>query len=475
MDLKNYLSKNHLSEIKNQFKKIFFFRVCGTGMGTAAILLKNAGYNVEGYDQEFSPPMSTYLKSTNIPLHSEVSMELLQKFDLIVAGNVVRKDCSDAHLIEKCGVPFASFPSALGALILDDLEVVGIAGTHGKTTTTWLATQVYENFGENPGYFIGGVLEGRDSGRIGKGKFFIESDEYDSAYFEKVSKFRKYSLDHMILTSLEFDHADIFQNLDDIIAEFSEALPDVKGQIIANNEFPAITKLYNNNITPAQWTFYGKKSDVGPHILQTSEQGTRFCLKLDKEYIFDTNLTGFHNILNLSSVIIFAIKDGFTYEEINKAVIKLKMVKRRQEYHGTYKGSIIIDDFAHHPRAVEMTIDAIKQKYPDKKIITFMEPRSATARSDIFQDEFADSLKQADKVVIIQPTSTTVKFANDLDTRKLVKDVEKRNIPANIITELPELLNEIDNSAGKENLLLFLSNSNCLGLWKSDFISKIEK
>jgi len=474
MDLTNYLSKNQLLGEKHKIQKVFFFRVCGTGMGTAAILLKNAGYDVEGYDLEFSPPMSTYLESTNIPLHTEYTTELLQKFDLIVTGNVVRKDCDDAHAIEESGVPFASFPSTLGALILDDLEVVGIAGTHGKTTTTYLAMQIYEKLGNDPGYFIGGVLEGRDSGRIGSGKFFIESDEYDSAYFEKVSKFRKYSLNHMILTSLEFDHADIFQNLDDIIAEFTETLPEISGEIITNNEFSAVKKLYNKNITSAQWTFYGNKSGVGPIVLETSKQGTKFQLNLDKEYIFDTNLTGYHNILNLSSVIIFAMKNRFSFDKISDAVKNLKMVKRRQENRGIYKGSIIIDDFAHHPRAVEMTIEAIKQKYPDKKIITFMEPRSATARSNIFQNEFAASLKQADKVIVVQPIPTTVKFANDLDTEKLVNDIEKMNIPAKIARELPELLIEIENNVGIENLLLFLSNAQCLGLWKSEFTNNIE-
>ncbi|MBN2281352.1 MAG: hypothetical protein JXQ65_12300 [Candidatus Marinimicrobia bacterium] len=444
-------------------------------MGTAAILLKNAGFEVEGYDQEFSPPMSTYLESTQIPLHRQVSDELLKAFDLIVTGNVVRKDSEDACLIEECGVPFASFPSTLGSLILDDREVVGIAGTHGKTTTTWLATQIYEKFGQDPGYFIGGVLEGRDSGRIGSGKFFIESDEYDSAYFEKVSKFRKYSLDHMILTSLEFDHADIFQNLEEIIAQFSEILPDLKGKIIANDDYPAICKLYNKNITSSDWIFYGKNTSVGPFLVTGSKDRTSFKLLLDREYYFETNLCGYHNILNLSAVILYALSDGYNYNEIKRAILNLEMVKRRQEFRGTYKGAILIDDFAHHPRAVEMTIEAIRQKYPQKHFTVFLEPRSATARSNIFQAEFAQALQKAGNVVIIQPNPTTVKFAGDLDTQRLAAELKNMNIPAKVVAELPELLNEIEHNIGRDNLLLFLSNANCLGLWKSDFIKEIKK
>jgi UDP-N-acetylmuramate: L-alanyl-gamma-D-glutamyl-meso-diaminopimelate ligase len=474
MNLKNYLTKDRLSQQKSKIKKIFFFRICGTGMGTTANLLKSAGYYVEGYDMDYFPPMSTYLESTGIPLHQDISMEKLKDFDLIVTGNVVRKDCDDAHMIEESGVPFASFPATLGALVLDDLEVVGVAGTHGKTTTTYLATQVYENLGEDPGYFIGGVLENRPSAHIGNGKFFIESDEYDSAYFEKISKFRKYSLNHMILTSLEFDHADIFNNIDDIIEQFKAVLPDINGEIITNNHYEAVNQLHQFEITPANWTFYGEASSIGPYIMETTSEGTKFKLTTDKDYIFQTNLTGFHNILNLTSVILLALKDGFTIEQINDAIKNLEMVKRRQEYRGTYNRSIVIDDFAHHPRAVEMTIDAIIQKYPNKNIITFMEPRSATARSDIFQNEFATSLQKSQKVIILQPNPTTVKFANDLDTKKMVADLTKMKINAQIVAELAELLKVIEENAAENNLLLFLSNATCLGLWKSEFVNNLK-
>jgi len=473
MNLKNYLSKEALSQQKSKIHKIFFFRICGTGMGTTANLLKNSGYHVEGYDLDFYPPMSTYLESTGIPLHRKIESKKLQEFDLIVTGNVVRRDSDDAHLIEESGVSFASFPSTLGALVLDDLEVVGIAGTHGKTTTTWLATQMYEKFGNDPGYFIGGVLANRSSAKIGKGKFFIESDEYDSAYFEKVSKFQKYSLNHMILTSLEFDHADIFNSIEDIIAEFKNLLPTIDGTIVTNNEYAAIQQLYNMKISSADWRFYGKDSTSGPEIIETTEQGTKFKIFLDREYIFTTNLVGYHNILNLSSVILFALSDGYSYEKIDSAIKNLNMVKRRQEFRGFYRESIVIDDFAHHPRAVKLTIDAVMLKYPGKNLITIIEPGSATARSNIFQREFAESLLKSSKVILLQPNPTTVKFAEDLDTRQLVADLKTNNVEAQVVTELSELQTLIDNNSRRENLLLFLSNSTCLGLWKSDFVKNL--
>ena len=178
----NYLDKEQLLLKKQSIKKIFFYRICGTGMGAAAILLKEAGYIVEGGDTQFKPPMSDYLKSTQIPLIDllDVDSEYLRGFDLIVVGNVVSKKSPDAQLIESLGVNFCSFPASLGAFILKERKVVGISGTHGKTTTTYLMSQVFKNLGFNPGYFIGGVLNEGPCANLGNSDyFFIESDEYD--------------------------------------------------------------------------------------------------------------------------------------------------------------------------------------------------------------------------------------------------------------------------------------------------------
>ena len=219
MNLTNKLDYSDLKKIQKDIKRVFFYRVCGTGMGAAACLLKEKGYEVEGGDTNFYPPMSTYLESTGIPLHKleKIDQEFLKSFDLIVVGNVVPNGSPDARLIEELGVNFSSFPTAIGALVLSDVNVIGIAGTHGKTTTTYFATQIFENLKADPGYLIGGVMVGRPSSKLGNGKyFFIESDEYDSAYFEKISKFRSYAIDNLILTSLEYDHADIFASVEAI-------------------------------------------------------------------------------------------------------------------------------------------------------------------------------------------------------------------------------------------------------------------
>ena len=480
MNLQNKLDFNNLKKLQKEIKKVFFYRVCGTGMGAAACLLKEKGLDVEGGDTNFYPPMSTYLESTGIPLHqlSKVDSDFLKKFDLIVVGNVVSNGSADTKLIEECGVKFVSFPTAIGALVLSDVNVVGIAGTHGKTTTTFLATQVFEKLGTNPGYFIGGVIDGRASSKLGAGKyFFIESDEYDSAYFEKISKFRSYSLDNMILTSLEFDHADIFGSVEDIKNQFRAAIPNIDKTMIFSGDYISSIELYHEfrEGSKNQWFLYGEKTELGPKIISSNEHGTKFQIKFNKEeFSFETNLIGRHNILNLAAVIIYALSEGFSYKALADAVKELQMVKRRQEVRGYFEGAVVIDDFAHHPRAVELTLDGIITKYPGKKVNVIMEPNSATARSAIFQKEFTDSLDRAHSVIFTKPTRpTSVKNVGDLDIYKIVEHVKESKRHGAVVGNLEELMVEINQFKGSDNVILILSNGTCLGLWESEFLKKL--
>ncbi|MGZ3806443.1 MAG: UDP-N-acetylmuramate--L-alanine ligase [Bacteriovorax sp.] len=482
MNLTRKQDFNGLKKIQKEIKKVFFYRVCGTGMGAAACLLKEKGYDVQGGDTNFYPPMSTYLESTGIPLFKldQISQDFLKQFDLIVVGNVIPNGGPDALMIEELGVKFASFPTTIGALVLSDVNVIGIAGTHGKTTTTFLATQVFEKLGTNPGYLIGGVMEERPSSKLGSGKyFFIESDEYDSAYFEKISKFRSYSLDNLILTSLEFDHADIFNSVEDIKAQFRAAMPHIAKKFIMSADYLASLELFNEftDGDKNRWIKYGEKSEVGPKILESNEFGSRFQLNFGNEkMIFETNLIGRHNILNLSAVILYALTEGFTQAQIAGAIKDLKMVKRRQEVRGSYKGALIIDDFAHHPRAVELTLDGIITKYPKRNVHVIMEPNSATARSAIFQKEFTESLNKAASVIFTKPTRpTSVKNVGDLDIYKIIEAVIASGRPGSVVGNLSELMVEIEKIAKPENAILILSNGTCLGLWESEFIKNLMK
>lgn len=481
MDLTHLISQDDLIARRSQIKKVFFYRICGAGMGPAAVLVKQAGFQVEGADSAFYPPMSTFLETTGIPLYKldQVTPEFLKQYDLIVVGNSVSGKADVARMIEQTGVPFTSFPSALGSLVLKDKNVLGIAGTHGKTTTTYFMTQLLEKLNQNPGYLVGGIIEGRDPSKLGDKYFVIESDEYDSAYFHKISKFRLYEMKSMILTSLEFDHADIFSSVEKIEDEFRHVIPGMKSTLIFNEDYPSAMKLYRDyhGKNPEQkWFLYGDKAQIGPLDVQTFENGSSFSLMWKGEKIpFTSSVVGQHNVLNVASCLIFLLSEGFKVGDIQKAAAELEMVKRRQEVRGKYKGMVVVDDFAHHPRAITVTMDAIRARFKNKKVITIFEPISATARSSIFQNEFRDSLAASDKVIIAKAElATTALGGTDLNADLLAKEISEKGCPAVCVSKLEGLRKSIDDFAEPEAVLLILSNRTCLGLWESGFVQELK-
>ena len=325
---------------------------------------------------------------------------------------------------------------------------------------------------------IGGIIEGRNPSELGDKYFAIESDEYDSAYFHKISKFRLYEMKHLILTSLEFDHADIFASVEKIEDEFRDVIPKMK-TLIFNQEYPSAMKLYKeyHGKNPAQkWFLYGDKSEIGPFDVETFETGSTFSLKWKGEKIsFKSSIIGQHNVLNITSCLIFLLAEGFKVVDVQNAVANIGMVKRRQEVRGKYKGMTVIDDFAHHPRAITVTLEAIRAQFKNKKIITVFEPISATARSSIFQNEFRDSLGASEKVIIAKAEiATTALGGTDLDSDKLTKEINQKNHATVCVSKLDDLRKAIDTFAEPDAVLLILSNRTCLGLWESSFVQELK-
>lgn len=483
MNLTNLLTREQLIELSGKPQKIFFYRICGTGMGAAASLARQMGHAVEGYDFSYYPPMSDYLKQEGIRTYTteQFRPELLQQFDIIVVGNAVHRLSEHAQWIEKSGVKFTSFPSLLGTLVLKKLNVVGICGTHGKTTTTYLATQIFENLGLGPGYLIGAILDGKPPAALPtkSNYFFIEGDEYDTAYFQKYSKFRCYELKNMILTSLEFDHADIFKDLAAIEGEFLPVVRELSGHFIAGNDYPSCHTVGGNfeNGQKRKALYYGRESSFGPIILDRRRDGTMFKLKWkEKEYGLMTNLVGDHNIENLAAVCQFALAEGVNPDKLQMAMTHLQLPRRRQEMRGCYNGAIVVDDFAHHPTAVIKTLQAIMAQYPEKKVKLILDPMSSTSRSQIFQTSFASSFRGASSVAILKPkTATTVPGEQDLDVERLAQlTSETLKIPAVAISELSKLRLWIDQEARSDSLILVLSNNTSLGLWESDFVQMLK-
>lgn len=448
-------------------------------MGAAATLLKQVGLDVEGGDNKFAPPMSDYLKQTQIKLYSlnDIDLEFLKNFDLIVVGNVVPRGSEDAELIESSGVPYCSFPAALGAFVLGEQNVVGIAGTHGKTTTTYLAAQVFEKLGHRPGYFIGGVISDRPSALLGDGSyFFIEADEYDSSYFEKISKFRLYEINHLILTSLEFDHGDIFDSLADIQAQFGPLLKSLTGNLIYDDSYTGTRECLVNYPPDKAKTLrpYALETDYGPRIIEMGAQGTRFEMSYGgKSEVFQTNLIGRHNILNLCSILSFCDLENKEIDKVKRAVEMLSLVKRRQEVKGYFGESLVIDDFAHHPKAVMLTLEGLKTQYSNKKLTVVFEPHSATARSDYFQNEFEKSLALADSIILTKlHRPTSLKNTGDLNLNLLKTNLERLGKSCEIVSDLGELELALRGHSSKDDVIVVLSNGTCLGLWESSLVGQ---
>ena len=473
---KIFYDTNDLKLIKNEIKKIFFYRVCGTGMGAAATLLKEAGYIVEGGDNEFYPPMSTYLENSEVQLKkiSDCNDDYLKEFDLIIVGNVVPRESKDARRLESLGVNLTSFPQALGGLLLDAKKVIGIAGTHGKTTSTYLGAQVLSNLGEDVGYFIGGVLPSGPSAQIGKSDIFIiEADEYDSAYFEKTSKFHHFGIDSLIITSLEFDHADIFKNEKELSSSFEKLLKGRFSRIIYNSDYSMLKNIFNSPLRNKNIKDYGLDgSHPGLRNVLSKDNYTSFELKINGQFEkISTNLTGIHNILNLTSIVLLTYDLGFSITQIKKAVLRLDMVKRRQELKGTIKNALIFDDFAHHPTAIQTTLKSLRSLYAKKEIIAIFEPVSSTARSNFFQEQFVDSLKVADIILVIPPRrDTSALLGKNLDVELLCKRLQNLGRIVFQVFDLEDLEERVLALADEKKVIITLSNGKVYNLFSSDII-----
>tara|TARA_B100000925_G_scaffold289647_1_gene272976 strand:+ start:3074 stop:4456 length:1383 start_codon:yes stop_codon:yes gene_type:complete len=454
MNLNNRISKEELEKIRDKIKKVLFFRVCGTGMGAAACLLKEVGFEVFGTDRDYFPPMSTYLEEVGIPKIPFVNINF-SEYDLVVVGNVVARGSQEARKIEESGVPFCSFPEIIGEYVLKDKVVIGVSGTHGKTTTTYMLIQILEKLGVRPGYLVGGVINGRPSSSLGNGDYFvIESDEYDTAYFEKTPKFIHYYINHLILTSLEYDHADIYSSIDDIRRVFEGLVQSISGNIVFNNSFDSIDFVDGENAIS-----YGQKSINGPKEIRC--EGDEVCFDLFGKEVF-TNIFGEHNVLNLSAAIIILKRLNFDISKVLQACLNIKLVKRRQEFLGEKEGIIFYDDFAHHPTAMGLTLESFRKKFQNKELSVVFEPASSTARSDVFENEFCEVLNRADRVFIVEPQrSTSALGAKNIDVEGVVSRLNKEEIFASSggSSELDCFLENTESG-----IVIFMSNGKLLGI-----------
>jgi UDP-N-acetylmuramate: L-alanyl-gamma-D-glutamyl-meso-diaminopimelate ligase len=440
--------------------------ICGTGMASLAGILKEKGYRVTGSDQNVYPPMSNFLEALSIPVIEGYSPDNLYPVpDLVIVGNVITRNNQEAMELSRLALPYLSFPQALKHFAFKDKNTIVISGTHGKTTTSALVSWILEKAGMDPGFMIGGIpLDFKKNFKLGKGRYFvIEGDEYDTAFFDKGPKFLHYSPWATILTSIEFDHADIYRDLNHVTENFRKLIDLVpqKGLLIANGDDRIITAEITRAKCPVNT--YGLSTNTMWKAIDITvkEDFTRFkVLKTGKDYItLYTPLYGRHNISNLLSVIVLADFLGIPLPVLSEAIRSFGGVKRRQEIIGEKSGILVLDDFAHHPTAVKETIRAVKEKYKGRRLIAVFEPRSNSSRRNIFQEQYASSFESADMIMVPEPPMTEkIPPGERFSSKRLVKDLEKRDLTAFSFPNTDTLLKALVKETRSGDVVLIMSN-----------------
>lgn len=435
-------------------------------MASLAGMLRDQGYRVTGSDQNVYPPMSDFLRSLEIPIMEGYRAENLQPApDLVIVGNVITRPNPEACELSRRRIPYLSMPQALQVFAMKGKRNVVVCGTHGKTTTTSLIAWILDKGCKDPGFMIGGMPTnfGRNF-RVGTGPFFvIEGDEYDTAFFDKGPKFLHYAPNMAVITSIEFDHADIYRDLNHVIESFRRfiALLPPDGVLIVNGDDPTVLAESRKAVCPVITYGFGQECEWRADRIVYDENRTRLdVLRGGKNLMtVTTPLYGNHNLANLLSSIVLAESIQLDRTALLEALGTFRGVKRRQEAKGDIEGVLVLDDFAHHPTAVRVTIRAVRERFRNRRLIAVFEPRSNSSRRKVFQGAYADAFTGADLVFVPDPpmpekTPQTDRFSSI----ELVDDLRKRGLDAFHSPSTGELLEEILRRCRTGDVILFMSN-----------------
>ena len=456
-------------------KNIYLIAICGTGMAALAGLLKKAGHNVTGSDANIYPPMSTLLNDAGIKIFPGYKKENISNdIDLIIVGNAVSKTNEEVQAVLDAGISYTSFPAALSQFFLEGRKSLVVTGTHGKTTTTSLLSWVLESAQRKPGFMVGGWLRNFDTNhQVPVGDYFVtEGDEYDSSFFDKGPKFLHYRPDASILTSLEFDHADIFSDLYHIKQVFRDYIKLVKDIILVKSDDENIRDVLPSASCRVESYGFDEKADWRIEDYRFEKGCGHFSLsfKNKKQADFQLAMIGRHNVENAAAVAALCFSLGLTADEINVGFQSFKGIKRRQEIVGEKNGITIIDDFAHHPTAIDLTIDAVKEAYPGQRVWAVFEPRSATSRRKVFEDSFPKSFLKADRVIfagLFAPEK--IKDEERLDVQAVIASIQKMGGVADHIPQADDIVKFITTNAKSEDIILIMSSGGFDGIHQKLF------
>jgi len=471
---------------------IHFIAIAGTGMGSLAGLLRARGHRVTGSDQGVYPPMSDSLAAWGIPVALGFRPEnvLAPRPDLVVIGNAVRAENPEARAAMEAGIPHQSFPQALFEHAMRGRRRIAVTGTHGKTTTTSMVATLLFEAGRDPSMLVGGIAQNFDgSFRDGAGAdFVVEGDEYDSAFFDKSPKFLHYRPQIAVLTSIEFDHADVYRDLAHMQGEFAKllrAMPE-DGAVVAAAGSETIEEVLRH--APCRVLRYGVESadaDYRARNLEAGPEGTRFEIAAGAPHAAaalpqysDVQQAsallpayGAYNVNNALSAVAVAQLCGVPLAQAAAGLSAWRGVKRRQEVRGAARGITLVDDFAHHPTAVRETLAGLRARFPGRRLVAVFEPRSNTSRRARFEADFARALKAADFVLIQQVADEALYSAfgenpERLDAGRVAAQLESGGTPAAACADVEAIVERLAARCEPGDVVVTLSNGGFGGIWE---------
>lgn len=457
----------HLNSVPEKLAHIHLMGICGTGMAALAGMLQASGYRVSGSDSQVYPPMSHFLENLHIPIKSGYGPDNLNPSpDLVIVGNVITRKNPEAIALANRAIPYLSFPQALAHFFIKSKTSLVITGTHGKTTTcSLLATALY-HAGFDPSFMIGGIVgEFGTNFRLGKGNCFVsEGDEYDTSFFDKESKFLHYLPNIAIITSIEFDHADIFKDIEAIKRAFKKfvTLLPKEGLLIANLDDSNVAEIAQD--APCAVQGYGLNPSFSWSLGEVQiDQGISHFEVLRDSTPWSTmtvGLPGRHNCLNSLAVCAVMNHLGISSTSIGRGLKKFAGVRRRQEVRGVEKGITVIDDFAHHPTAVRETLAALKSSYSGRRLIAVFEPRTNSSRRAIFQKNYTEAFDAADHILLREPTPIEGLAKDELfSSARLAEDlIRNRHLTAEAFQTTDDILVRLSTLLRNGDVVAILSN-----------------
>lgn len=435
-------------------------------MTALAGLFKSKGYQVKGSDQDVYPPMSDFLQEMGIEIfHGFDESHLNPAPDLVVIGNAMSRGNPEVEAVLERKLLYTSLPEALKEFFIRGHYSCVVSGTHGKTTTSSLLAWVLEVAGRDPGFFIGGIPENFGRGyNLGNGEVFVlEGDEYDSAFFDKSSKFLHYLPDLVILNNIEFDHADIFRNLEDIEIAFRRLIRLIprNGYLIACWDDPRVRNVCQTVYSHLETFGLNHLSEWMARDLQTDHEGTSFKVFYKDKFELEAfvPLFGEHMVRNALGVIVAAKVLDVGTEDLLNGLRTFKNVRRRLQLIGQVEDIKIFDDFAHHPSEVKATISGLKRRFPDQRLWAIFEPRTATSKRKVFENKYIEAFLMADRVILTPlHRPDKVPESERLQVEKVVTGLAHKKIPAWILPADQQMLNFLKNEINSEDIILFMSN-----------------